>query len=117
MSAWEARQFLQNLNAVLRHQPPWASFSRAGEPSENRIVQVGPALGRLFGIRDLRLDTRLTSLLAFVYTYHYLNWFIKAEVIHWNQMTKRRLALVVARGPPRSTLATPSASAERPDGR
>jgi hypothetical protein len=33
----------------------------------------------------LQLDTRLTSLLAFIYTYHYLNWFIKAEVIRWNE--------------------------------
>jgi hypothetical protein len=57
---------------------------------------MAPALGRLFEIPNLQLDTRLTSLLAFVYTYHYLNWFIKAEIIDWNKMTKQRLALVVA---------------------
>ena len=45
---------------------------------------------------QMRLDTRLVSLLAFVYTYHYLNWFIKAEIIHWNLMSRGRLALVVA---------------------
>ena len=69
------------------------SFEKAGQ---DYFANVGPALGRLFGVRDLRLDTRLTSLLAFIYTYHYLNWFIKAEVIRWNQMTKGRLALVAA---------------------
>jgi len=57
---------------------------------------VAPALGRLFGSPDLTLDTRLTSLLAFVYTYHYLNWFIKADVIRWADVSRSRLALVVA---------------------
>jgi len=57
---------------------------------------VGPALGKLFGIADLRLDTRLTSFLAFVYTYHYLNWFIKADVIRWTDVPKTRLAVVIA---------------------
>ncbi len=57
---------------------------------------VAPALGRLLGIRDVKLDTRLTSLLAFVYTYHYLNWFIKAEVIRWADISRTRLALIVA---------------------
>jgi hypothetical protein len=50
----------------------------------------------LLGIGDLRLDTRLTSLLAFVYTYHYLNWFIKADVIRWAAIPRLRLALVAA---------------------
>src|SRR5207302_8107584 len=40
--------------------------------------------------------TRLTSLLAFIYTYHYLNWFIKADVIRWADIPRARLALVVA---------------------
>jgi hypothetical protein len=57
---------------------------------------VAPALGRLLGIANVKLDTRLTSLLAFVYTYHYLNWFIKAEVIRWADISRTRLALIVA---------------------
>lgn len=84
--------------ALILLAPPSArtlipSFAAAGH---EYFANVGPALGRLFGIPDLLLDTRLTSLLAFVYTYHYLNWFIKAEVIRWNAMTRGRLALVVA---------------------
>jgi hypothetical protein len=78
--------------------PPSAStqipaFAKAGQ---EYFGNVAPALGRLFGIAGLRLDTRLTSLLAFVYTYHYLNWFIKADVIRWADIPRTRLALVVA---------------------
>jgi hypothetical protein len=68
------------------------SFAKAGH---DYFANVAPALGRLFRIPGLSLDNRLTSLLAFVYTYPYLNWFIKAEIIHWNAMTKKRLAVVV----------------------
>jgi hypothetical protein len=56
---------------------------------------VAPALSHVFRVRGLTLDGRLTGLLAFVYTYHYLNWFIKAEVIRWTNIPRRRLALVV----------------------
>jgi hypothetical protein len=55
---------------------------------------VAPALSHVLRIRGLSLDGRLTGLLAFVYSYHYLNWFIKAEVIRWNAMPRSRLALV-----------------------
>src|SRR4051812_26706632 len=84
--------------ALILLAPPSAaarvpSFAAAGH---DYFANVGPALGRLFGIPDLLLDTKLTSLLAFVYTYHYLNWFIKAEVIRWNAMSGGRIALVVA---------------------
>jgi hypothetical protein len=70
-----------------------ASFAQA---AKDYFGNVGPALSRLFGIPGLKLDTRLTSLLAFVYTYHYLNWFIKADVIRWADIPRSRLALVAA---------------------
>jgi hypothetical protein len=70
-----------------------ASFAQA---AKEYFGNVGPALSRLFGIRGLTLDTRLTSLLAFVYTYHYLNWFIKADVIRWADIPRSRLGLVAA---------------------
>jgi hypothetical protein len=57
---------------------------------------VAPALSRLFGIPNVKLDTGLTALLAFVYTYHYLNWFIKAEVIRWADISRTRLASIAA---------------------
>jgi hypothetical protein len=70
-----------------------ASFARVGQ---DYFGNVGPALSRLFGVPGLVLDTRLTSLLAFVYTYHYLNWFIKADVIRWTAVPKTRLAAMAA---------------------
>ncbi|MET4154826.1 hypothetical protein ABIC08_006598 [Bradyrhizobium sp. RT9b] len=70
-----------------------SSFARVGQ---DYFGNVGPALGRLFGVPGLVLDTRLTSLLAFVYTYHYLNWFIKADVIRWTEVPKARLAAMAA---------------------
>src|SRR5947207_662739 len=82
---------------ILTVPPSAASFVPAFEKAgQDYFANVAPALGRLFGMPDLRLDTRLVSLLAFVYSYHYLNWFIKAEIIHWNLMSRGRLALVVA---------------------
>ena len=69
------------------------AFAKAGQ---EYFGNVGPALGRLLGVANLRLDTRLTSLLAFVYTYHYLNWFIKADVIRWAEIPGLRLVLVAA---------------------
>lgn len=84
--------------AILLVAPPSAetripAFARV---AHEYFGNVAPALGRLLGVADVRLDTRLTSLLAFVYTYHYLNWFIKAEVIRWADISRTRLAVIVA---------------------
>lgn len=35
-------------------------------------------------------------LIAFAYTYHYLNWFSKTSVIKWHESARRRAALIVA---------------------
>jgi hypothetical protein len=76
-------------------------------PSEHTVVPalarigqeyfggVAPALGALFGVPDLQFGGRVTGLLSFVYTYHYLNWFIKADVIRWAQIPRARLAGIV----------------------
>lgn len=55
---------------------------------------VAPALGQLFGIPNLSFGGRITGLLSFVYTYHYLNWFIKADVIRWTAVPRPRLIAV-----------------------
>jgi hypothetical protein len=87
--------YLMAIGVILVVPPSVATqipaFAKAGQ---EYFGNVGPALGRLLGIANLRLDTRLTSLLAFVYTYHYLNWFIKADVIRWAEIPRWRLALV-----------------------
>jgi hypothetical protein len=84
--------------ALILAAPPTAttvvpSFAKA---ANDYFANVAPALSRLFGVPRLSLDNRLISLLAFVYTYHYLNWFIKAEVIHWADISRGRLAIVAA---------------------
>jgi hypothetical protein len=65
--------------------PPSAEtmIPKFGEIAREYFGGVAPALGRVLGVYDMRLDGRITGLLAFVYTYHYLNWFIKADVIRW----------------------------------
>ena len=78
--------------------PPSAStvVPKFAEVGREYFSNVAPALGRLFGTPDLSLGARLTGLLAFVYTYHYLNWFIKADVIRWAAIPPGRVALVGA---------------------
>ncbi len=56
---------------------------------------IAPALGRLVGVPGLAFDARITGLLSFVYTYHYLNWFIKVDVIRWAAVPKSRMAAIV----------------------
>jgi hypothetical protein len=62
--------------------------------SHTYFDDVSLALGDLFRIPDLHLDGRTTGLLSFAYTYHYLNWFIKADVIKWANVPKARLAAI-----------------------
>jgi hypothetical protein len=106
LGAWRAKSKVQGAIvvaylaavALILLIPPTAeiripSFAKA---AHDYFANVGPALSRLFGIPGLTLDTRLTSLLAFIYTYHYLNWFIKADVIRWTDVSGARLALVIA---------------------
>jgi hypothetical protein len=57
---------------------------------------IAPALGSVFGIAHLQFDARITGLLSFIYTYHYLNWFIKADVIRWADIPRPRLAAIAA---------------------
>ncbi len=34
--------------------------------------------------------------IAFAYTYHYLNWFSKTTVIKWNQISKKRMLIIIS---------------------
>jgi hypothetical protein len=84
--------------AVILAAPPSARtiipvFARLGQ---YYFGAVAPSLGALFGVPDLQFAGRIIGLLSFVYTYHYLNWFIKAGVIRWTHMPRARLIGVVA---------------------
>jgi len=37
----------------------------------------------------------IMRLIAFAYTYHYLNWFSKTSIIRWHEVSKNRVALIV----------------------
>ena len=78
--------------------PPTAGWAYAplASQAQSDFADVPGAIGQILGLPNLTLDARLMGLLSFAYTYHYLNWFIKAEVIHWNRIPRARLAAVVA---------------------
>ena len=59
--------------------------------AQTSFSDVPKAIGTALGQPDLSFDGRIAGLLSFVYTYHYLNWFVKAEVIRWADIPRRRL--------------------------
>jgi len=38
----------------------------------------------------------MMGLIAFAYTYHYLNWFSKTSIIQWQNISRRRFAAIIA---------------------
>jgi hypothetical protein len=104
LGAWRARSAPQaGLTAVylaaialILFVPPTAAtvIPRFATFARDYFGTVAQALGVLFGTRDIHLDTRLTGLLSFLYTYHYLNWFIKAEVIRWADIPRQRWLVI-----------------------
>jgi hypothetical protein len=47
-------------------------------------------------VYDSRGGFAVMRLIAFAYTYHYLNWFSKTSIIKWHEVPKRRLVAIVA---------------------
>jgi hypothetical protein len=84
--------------ALILIVPPWegAQLPLLARLAKENFGDVAPALGSLVGVPDLQFGGRVTGLLSFIYTYHYLNWFIKAEVIRWAQVPRARLAVIAA---------------------
>lgn len=67
------------------HQPVFEGFVSANSPLFSRILEK---LGHTFGFTPTpTLMGSFMAFLSFAYTYHYLNWFSKAEVIHWHKTT------------------------------
>ncbi|MEI9932601.1 MAG: hypothetical protein WDM89_19200 [Rhizomicrobium sp.] len=89
--------YLLAIAAILIVPPSSATaipvFAQLGQ---DYFGDIAPSLGALFGVPDLQFAGRVTGLLSFVYTYHYLNWFIKADVIRWARMPRPRLMAVAA---------------------
>ncbi len=40
-------------------------------------------------------NNNVQSFIAFSYTYHYLNWFFKAQIINWHKLSKKMLFVIV----------------------
>jgi hypothetical protein len=60
-----------------------------------RLFGLGPgsALREIYGTPA---GAAVMRLIAFAYTYHYLNWFTKTSVIGWNRIPRARAAAIVA---------------------
>lgn len=84
--------------ALIAVLPPSSStvIPALAKLAQQSFGNVPQALGQALGAPGLKLDARLTGLLSFVYTYHYLNWFVKVNVIHWANVPKARLIAVAA---------------------
>jgi hypothetical protein len=66
-------------------------LGEAALPFTSLLTMLGPIINVPV---DLAGVYAFTSLLAFAYTYHYLNWFSKAEVIKWHKIPKKRLLVI-----------------------
>jgi hypothetical protein len=74
--------------------------------NDYRLTPYFAASAKAFGNIEIRLSNLLgwnndygsfvaaMRLVAFAYTYHYLNWFSKTRIIQWHKMTKRGLGIV-----------------------
>jgi len=60
-----------------------------------RILGLGPGTA-LREIYDSPAGGIVMRLIAFAYTYHYLNWFTKTSVIGWNRISKARAGVILA---------------------
>lgn len=49
----------------------------------------------LSDIYESRAGLMVMRLIAFAYTYHYLNWFSKTSIIKWHEVSKRRSIFIV----------------------
>jgi len=69
---------------------------------ESTFIQLNKSLLELFGLGEFTRHNVFEShaglgimrFIAFAYTYHYLNWFSKTEVIKWHKVPRKQLALV-----------------------
>lgn len=60
-----------------------------------RLLGLGPG-SALREIYETPAGAAVMRLIAFAYTYHYLNWFTKTSVIGWNRIPRARAAAIVA---------------------
>lgn len=66
---------------------------------ESRFQIINVSIFNLFDSGSFRLDSGLglniQRFIAFVYTYHYLNWFSKTSIIQWHNVSKTWMGLTI----------------------
>ncbi len=60
-----------------------------------RLLGLGPGTA-LSDIYETPAGAIVMRLIAFAYTYHYLNWFTKTSAIGWNRIPRARALIIVA---------------------
>jgi hypothetical protein len=60
-----------------------------------KLFQLGTGIsaGEIY---DTSAGLAVMRLIAFAYTYHYLNWFSKTSIIKWHEVPRRRTILIIA---------------------
>jgi hypothetical protein len=60
-----------------------------------KLFQLGTGISAS-EIYESRAGLIVMRLIAFAYTYHYLNWFSKTSIIKWHEVPPRRTVLIIA---------------------
>ena len=65
--------------------------------SLKNFTAMNNVISNIFSLKqrnDLGGNNRVQSFIAFAYTYHYLNWFFKVEIIKWHKLPRVKMLLV-----------------------
>ncbi len=70
---------------------------------ESGFIQLNKSIIELFKLGQFTRETVFEStaglgimrFIAFAYTYHYLNWFSKTQIIKWHEVPRKQLAFVI----------------------
>lgn len=87
--------------------PPLLGINANGylQASYEPFQRMAFYLARLLGVSDVSnlrdvyasvSGIAILRLIAFAYTYHYLNWFSKTSVIGWHEISRLRMAMIIA---------------------
>jgi hypothetical protein len=82
------------------------AVSEYGKNAYSYFKILNASLYNFFGFGEFTMDEQvifygaksvaIMRFIAFAYTYHYLNWFSKTSVIKWNQISKKRFAIIIS---------------------
>jgi hypothetical protein len=66
--------------------------------SVKNFTSMNNSISNIFSLKqrnDLGGNNSVQSFIAFAYTYHYLNWFSKVEIIKWHKLPKHKMMAVL----------------------